>query len=87
MTQLDHILYDFAAQLNNTEHLIKYLHKLLSVMEYDIPYTADDLIAKPDMKSKESFRKNYLHPAMGLGLIQMTLPDNPNSRNQRYIKV
>jgi len=38
------------------------------------------------LKSKETFRKNYINPAMDLGLVRMTLPDKPNSRNQRYAK-
>ena len=42
---------------------------------------------KLGLKSKEAFRKNYMKPAMELGLIQMTIPDKPKSRNQRYIKV
>ena len=38
------------------------------------------------LKSKETFRKNYINPAMDLGLVRMTLPDKPDSRNQRYAK-
>ena len=40
-----------------------------------------------ELKSKETLRKNYLGPAIENGLIKMTLPDKPNSRNQRYIKI
>ncbi|MFR1832669.1 MAG: Fic family protein [Lachnospiraceae bacterium] len=29
---------------------------------------------------------SYLHPAIELNLIGMTIPDKPNSRNQPYIK-
>lgn len=40
-----------------------------------------------DLKSKEAIRRHYyIHPALKLNLIQMTLPDKPQSRNQRYIK-
>jgi hypothetical protein len=56
-------------------------------MEYDIPYTASALMEKLNLKSKEGFRRNYLRPAMDMGLIQMTIPDKPNSRNQRYVKI
>jgi hypothetical protein len=38
------------------------------------------------LKSKETFRRHYLHPAIKLNLIRMTIPDKPNSKNQRYIK-
>lgn len=45
------------------------------------------LMEKLGLKSKEGFRRNYLSPAMNMNLIRMTIPDKPNSRNQRYIKV
>ena len=41
---------------------------------------------KLGLKSKETFRKNYMHPALSLNLVHMTLPDKPKSKNQRYIK-
>lgn len=33
---------------------------------------------------REHFRKTYLVPALELGMIEMTHPDKPNSRSQRY---
>jgi hypothetical protein len=39
------------------------------------------------LKSRETFRKNYMNPAIELGAVRMTLPDKPNSKNQRYVKV
>ena len=56
-------------------------------MEYDIPYTGNALMEKLGLKSKEGFRRNYLRPAINMNLIRMTVPDKPNSRNQRYVKV
>ena len=56
-------------------------------MDYDVPYTAAALMEKMGMKSRESFRSNYLQPAIHISLIQMTIPEKPNSRNQRYVKV
>lgn len=55
-------------------------------MEYEVPYTAVTLMELLGLKSKESFRKNYLNPAIELQLIRMTVPDKPRSRNQRYVK-
>ena len=55
-------------------------------MEYEVPYTAVTLRELLGLKSKESFRKNYLNPAIELQLIRMTVPDKPRSRNQRYVK-
>lgn len=37
-----------------------------------------------DLKHREYFRDAYLLPAIEAGLIEMTLPDKPNSPNQRY---
>ena len=54
--------------------------------EYDIPYTCKVLMGKLGLKSKESFRRNYLRPAVDMNVIRMTIPDKPNSRNQRYVK-
>ena len=41
---------------------------------------------KLGLKSRETFRKNYMNPALELGIVQMTIPDKPNSRNQRYVR-
>ncbi len=54
---------------------------------YDIPYTSNDIMAGLGLKSKETLRKNYINPAIELGMICMTIPDKPNSKNQRYVKV
>ncbi len=64
----------------------EYVKKMLDLMEYDVPYTANSIMEKLGLKSKETLRRNYLNPAMESGLIRMTLPDKPNSRNQRYVK-
>ena len=36
------------------------------------------------LKSEDNFRRLYLAPALGLGLLEMTIPDKPNSRLQQY---
>jgi ATP-dependent DNA helicase RecG len=37
-----------------------------------------------NLSDRENFRKTYLAPALELGVIEMTHPDKPNSRSQRY---
>lgn len=88
LSQIDKILDDISAQfIEDNEQLSECIKKLLEVMEYDIPYTSKVLMEKLGLKSKEGFRRNYLRPATDRNLIRMTIPDKPNSRNQRYIKV
>lgn len=62
------------------------VRRLLAAMEYDTPYTAAALMRLLGLKSRDALRNNYLNPAIEEGLIQMTVPDKPTSRNQRYIK-
>ncbi len=38
------------------------------------------------LRDRKSFRERYLAPALADGLIEMTLPDKPNSRLQKYRK-
>ena len=37
-----------------------------------------------DMKSRSYFRMNILLPMVEIGLIEMTIPDKPNSSKQKY---
>lgn len=87
LEQIDKILDDVSEQVNqNINQLSEYVKRLMGVMEYDVPYTALALMNELGLKSRASFRENYLVPALELNLIKMTIPDKPNSRNQRYIK-
>ena len=62
------------------------VQRLLDIMEYDVPYTGVQLMEKLSLKSRDNFRKLYLLPALENGLITMSIPDKPTSRNQTYIK-
>ncbi len=88
LSQIDKILDEISVQNSEeNEQLSECVKNLLSVMEYDIPYTNSALMEKPGLKAREGFRRNYLCLAIDLRLIRMTIPDKPNSRNQRYIKI
>ncbi len=88
LSQIDKVLDDISVQISeDNEQLSECIRKLLEAMEYDIPYTGKALMEKLGLKSKEGFRRNYLRPAVDMNFIRMTIPDKPNSRNQRYVKI
>lgn len=87
LDMIDMVLNDVILQVNKANaETSEYVKRMLDVMEYDVPYTSKDIMARLGLKSKDTLRKNYLNPAMELGLVKMTIPDKPNSRNQRYVK-
>ena len=59
---------------------------LKDIMKYDAPYTTLMLMDELGMKSRASFRENYLVPALELNLIKMTISKKPKSKNMRCIK-
>lgn len=88
LQQIDSILDEVMAQVSKSKtDMSEYVKRMLKCMEYDVPYTANEILNRLGLKSKETFRKNYMNPAIELGLVQMTLPDRPNSKNQRYVKI
>jgi len=86
LEQIDKILDEFVAQLGEDNYMLsECVKKLIQVMEFDVPYSSNTLMGMLGLKSRDGFRRNYLNPAIEADLIRMTVPDKPNSRNQRYI--
>ena len=63
------------------------INKLLNVMEYNIPMTANEIMERLGIKSKETLRSTYLDPAIKKGVVALTIPDKPTSKNQMYYKI
>lgn len=80
---LDDVILRLQADSAQASECVK---RLLAVMEFDTPYTASELIERLSLRSRDTLRRNYLDPAIALGLVGMTVPDKPKSRNQRYVK-
>lgn len=66
-------------------HLPEPIKKLLNILGDNEMSTAE-LMEQLCLSHRPTFRKNYLNPALERGLIEMTIPDKPNSRNQKYKK-
>ena len=57
--------------------------KLLAVLN-DKELSISELMKLLNLKHKPTFRNNYLKPALAKGVIEMTVPDKPSSKNQKY---
>jgi len=87
LKQIDSILDKVINQIRRSDDgLTDYVKKMLDLMDFEVPYSAVSIMELLGLKSRETFRKNYLDPALELGLVVRTIPDKPNSRNQRYVK-
>lgn len=87
LSQIDKILDEISNQMEEkNEYIPEAVRRLLDVMEYDVSYSSSALMERLGLKAKEGFRRNYLHPAIEMNFVQMTMPEKPNSRNQRYIR-
>ncbi len=58
------------------------VEELLAVLQGEM--TREQLQGLLELSDRKSFRERYLLPALEAGLIEMTLPDKPNSRLQKY---
>ncbi len=61
------------------------IERLLSILGNE-ELSAAELMQRLGLSHKPTFRKNYLNPAIEQNLIERTIPDKPNSRNQKYRK-
>lgn len=59
--------------------------RLLSVLGNDMLSTTE-IMERLGLSHRPTFRKNYLNPALEQNLIERTIPDKPNSKNQKYRK-
>lgn len=49
--------------------------------------SAADLMQRLGLSHRPTFRKNYLSPALEKRIVERTIPDKPNSKNQKYRRV
>jgi len=47
-------------------------------------HTRQELQDKLNLVNRDNFRKNYLQSALDEDLIELTIPDKPNSSKQKY---
>ena len=59
------------------------INKLLAVLGEE-ELSAAELMKRLGLSHRPTFRKNYLTPALDKRIIERTIPDKPNSKNQKY---
>lgn len=85
-----HIIYDTLKEISvvgevNYNEEKSSIQKVLDVLGSN-ELSAIEIMDKLGLSHKPTFRKNYLNPALEKGVIEMTMPDKPRSRNQKYRK-
>ena len=65
-----------------TEEVTEEVVRLLKVISGTMKRS--DIQKRLKLKHDEHFRSAYILPALKIGLVEMTIPDKPNSRLQRY---
>jgi hypothetical protein len=69
-----------------TDQVTDQVRKLLIAMDSN-SLSAAEIMTKLKLNHRPSFRESYLKPALELKLIEMTIPDKPNSSLQKYRRV
>ena len=82
-------IYDSLKEYDKTEQVTvqvtEQVERLLDAIGDDI-VSSKELMERLGIKHRPNFRDKYLLPAIKLGLIEMTIPNKPNSSKQKYKK-
>lgn len=79
------VIFDALNEIDTVERLPEKISDLLGIMSYE-PMSAKEIMALLGLTRGQTLRESYLKPAIERGLVAMTEPNKPNSRNQKYYK-
>ena len=51
-----------------------------------VPRTAQEILARLGLSNQSINRKRHIQPLVDMGVLEMTIPERPNDRNQKYRK-
>ena len=63
-------------------HVTPHVRRLVAALQGETGRA--ELMAALGLADRSHFLRTYLHPSLDAGLIEMTVPQSPRSRNQRY---
>lgn len=52
-----------------------------------VPRTSQEIMDRLGISNQSANRKRHIQPLVDLGVLEMTNPETPNDRNQKYRKV
>jgi Fic family protein len=70
----------------NTDQVNDQVQALLNVLKDEYLSTAE-IMESLSLSHRPTFRKNYLNPALALGIVEMSHPESPRSPKQKYRQV
>lgn len=76
------VMGDMTPTAQLTEQVTAQVMPLLGALVGEM--SGQQLLDALGMTHREHFRSAFLKPALDAGVVEMTLPDKPNSRHQRY---
>ena len=76
------IILPINVQNHASDHASVQVQKLVSVLVGEMGRS--ELQELLSITNRDYFRINYLNPAISNGYIELTIPDKPNSQNQKY---
>ncbi len=76
---------DLATTQQVTEQVTEQVERLLSVLD-EAEMSLREIMERLELSDRNNVMKNYVNPALELGLIERAVPDKPNSRLQKYRK-
>ena len=79
---LEAILDAVISTPQETPHVSPQVERLLAVLEGEM--SLQQILHALKLSDRKSFRQRYLQPALENGYVEMTLPESPTARNQRY---
>jgi uncharacterized UBP type Zn finger protein len=51
-----------------------------------VPRMAQEILARLGLSNQSINRKRHIQPLLDMGVLEMTIPEKPNDRNQKYRK-
>ena len=71
----------------NAGQVTEQVERIQNIIEFcEHPRTRKEIQDHIGITSREHFAKAYLNPLLDSGQLIMTVPDKPNSRNQKYVR-